>query len=183
MRLLACALFGGLAACFDPTQLDGVLACGPPPDPCPPGMECRADAHCWLPSSPASSTPDAPPVTSETPDAPMMTSPPDAKPPPHPDAKPPPPPAPDARLPACSDGIDNDCDGLTDWPDDPGCSGPDDDDEHGTLECDDGIDNDHDGKADFHIGTRCGPGDDNCKDVHGKEKGGPGPGPPGDPGP
>jgi len=140
MRLLALAagaLLGGLAACFDPTQLDGVLACGPAPDPCPPGMECRADGRCWTPAA----APDAP----------------------------------DARLPACSDGIDNDCDGLTDWPDDPGCSGPDDDDEHGDLECDDGIDNDHDGRADFHIGTRCGPGDSKCKSVYGKERG-PGPG-------
>ena len=147
MRLLTLvgrALLGGLAACFDPTLLDGVLACGPAPDRCPPGMECRADELCWLASSSPAS--DAPP-------------------------------GPDARLPACSDGIDNDCDGLTDWPDDPGCSGPDDDDEHGDLECDDGIDNDHDGKADFHIGMRCGPGDMNCKDVYGKEeKGGPGPG-------
>ena len=140
MRLLAWALLAGLAACFNPTQLDGAIACGPDPDPCPPGMECRGDGLCWFPSSPAPDTPDA-------------------------------------KLPACSDGIDNDCDGLTDWPDDPGCSGPDDDDEHGDLECDDGIDNDNDGHADFHIGMRCGPGDKDCKDVRGKERGGPGPGP------
>jgi len=174
MRLLAVALLGAVAACFNPTQLDGVIACGPQPDPCPPEMECRADGRCWLPSS---ASPDAPPVTSETPDAPMTTSQPDAPATSRPDAPPPPPPPqPDAKLPACSDGIDNDCDGLTDWPDDPGCSGPDDDDEHGDLECDDGIDNDHDGHADFHVGPRCGPGDKDCKSVFGKEKGGPGPG-------
>ena len=32
-------------------------------------------------------------------------------------------------VPQCSDGIDNDGDGLIDWPEDPGCSGPDDNDE------------------------------------------------------
>ncbi|MBI5621355.1 DUF4215 domain-containing protein, partial [Candidatus Falkowbacteria bacterium] len=37
-------------------------------------------------------------------------------------------------LPACSDGIDNDGDGLTDYPDDPGCLSPSDDDEYNTPE-------------------------------------------------
>jgi hypothetical protein len=69
----------------------------------------------------------------------------------------------DARLPACSDGIDNDCDGRTDYPDDPGCSSPDDDDEHGDAVCDDGIDNDGDGKTDYHVRPGCGPGDEKCK--------------------
>jgi hypothetical protein len=47
-----------------------------------------------------------------------------------------------APVPACSDGVDNDGDGLTDASADPGCSGP------GVLledpACDDGMDNDHD---------------------------------------
>ncbi len=47
----------------------------------------------------------------------------------------------------CSDGIDNDSDGLSDWCFDPGCGAPDD-----PLEdpaCDDGIDNDGDGFIDM----------------------------------
>jgi len=56
----------------------------------------------------------------------------------------------------CSDGIDNDGDGFVDSAGiagaaspDPGCSGPDDDDEHGTAQCDDGLDNDGDGFIDY----------------------------------
>jgi hypothetical protein len=66
---------------------------------------------------------------------------------------------------ACSDGVDNDCDGKIDWPDDPGCAGPEDDDEHGSAECDDGIDNDGDGRSDYHdprLIMVCGPGDSKC---------------------
>jgi hypothetical protein len=49
----------------------------------------------------------------------------------------------------CSDGVDNDGDGLTDI-EDPGCSTPDDDDESdGTSQCQDGIDNDGDGATDI----------------------------------
>ena len=53
--------------------------------------------------------------------------------------------------PLCSDGIDNDRDGLTDFSGgDPGCSGPTDDSEKAAgIACDDGIDNDLDGKIDF----------------------------------
>jgi hypothetical protein len=70
-------------------------------------------------------------------------------------------PAPDAMLPACSNGIDDDCDGKIDM-DDPGCSSPNDNNEHGTKKCDDGIDNDLDGFADFHV-AGCGPpGDPQC---------------------
>jgi hypothetical protein len=141
--ILFLALLLALAACFDPTQPDGALLCGPAPDVCPPGFACRVDGHCW-------SGGEAGDGGAPVPDGREA----------HADARPR---QPDARRPACSDGIDNDCDGLTDWPDDPGCSGPDDDDEHGTNECDDGIDNDHDGKIDFHVGMRCGPGDDKCK--------------------
>lgn len=50
-------------------------------------------------------------------------------------------------LPACRDGVDNDGDGLTDHPADPGCASPD-----SELEiplCDDGFDNDLDGAIDL----------------------------------
>ena len=47
----------------------------------------------------------------------------------------------------CGDGIDNDGDGLTDFPDDPGCASVSSDIEN--PECDDGIDNDGDGFIDF----------------------------------
>jgi hypothetical protein len=50
-------------------------------------------------------------------------------------------------VPACSDGVDNDGDGLTDAPADPGCRGP-----AALLEdpaCDDRLDNDHDGQIDL----------------------------------
>jgi hypothetical protein len=49
--------------------------------------------------------------------------------------------------PACSDGIDNDGDGLVDYPADPGCLSPDDPWE--TVDCNDGIDNDGDGSIDY----------------------------------
>jgi hypothetical protein len=57
------------------------------------------------------------------------------------------------RLPACSDGWDNDNDGLIDVQD-PGCASSTDDSEVGhdpecPVECSDGIDNDGDGKIDF----------------------------------
>lgn len=58
--------------------------------------------------------------------------------------------------PACSDGIDDDGDGLSDFPDDPGCSDPEDPDERGAVfECDNGIDDDGDDLYDF-------PEDDGC---------------------
>jgi hypothetical protein len=55
-----------------------------------------------------------------------------------------------ATTPACSDGIDNDGDGATDFAGgDPGCDSATDGGEHAaTLVCDDGIDNDGDGFAD-----------------------------------
>jgi hypothetical protein len=49
--------------------------------------------------------------------------------------------------PSCSDGVDNDGDGLVDYPADPGCLSP--DDAWETVDCNDGIDNDGDGKVDF----------------------------------
>ncbi len=52
---------------------------------------------------------------------------------------------------ACSNGLDDDGDGLVD-DDDPGCTGPDDDDEFNApprAECDDALDNDEDGQVDL----------------------------------
>ncbi len=54
---------------------------------------------------------------------------------------------------ACSDGLDNDGDGLTDFPDDPGCL------DHSSAiespQCDDGVDNDGDGATDFGEDPHC----------------------------
>lgn len=53
----------------------------------------------------------------------------------------------------CSDGVDNDSDGLIDFPNDPGCSSAADTNEVDPTQCNDGIDNDGDGKIDlFDIG-------------------------------
>jgi acid phosphatase type 7 len=61
--------------------------------------------------------------------------------------------------PACSDGIDNDSDGLTDHPADPGCTGPADTDETDPPPpppaCSDGIDNDSDGLTDHPADPGC----------------------------
>ena len=57
--------------------------------------------------------------------------------------------------PACSDGIDNDLDGLTDFPDDPDCDSAADTDEAHQPECSDGIDNDGDGDIDFGADLGC----------------------------
>ncbi len=58
--------------------------------------------------------------------------------------------------PACSNGIDDDGDGLVDHPADPGCSDAGDDSEHAaTLICDDGLDNDGDGLVDFPADVGC----------------------------
>lgn len=53
--------------------------------------------------------------------------------------------------PACSNGIDDDCDGRIDFAGgDPGCSSPTDGNERQVgLVCDDGIDNDGDGLTDY----------------------------------
>lgn len=66
--------------------------------------------------------------------------------------------APDGEAPdrgprfACSDGLDNDRDGVVDFPDDPGCDAPEDDDETDPPpipECADGLDNDEDERFDL----------------------------------
>ncbi len=50
---------------------------------------------------------------------------------------------------ACDDGVDNDQDGLIDFPNDPGCSDASDDTEYVPTQCNDGIDNDLDGHIDL----------------------------------
>ena len=75
----------------------------------------------------------------------------------------PPPPVPVAVVTvpkACSDGSDNDGDGLIDFPNDPGCSSPDDDGETDPPQCSDGKDNDGDGLIDFPNDTGCSSSDD-----------------------
>lgn len=62
---------------------------------------------------------------------------------------------------ACDDGVDQDGDGLVDYPDDPGCDDALDPFETSdALPCDDGIDNDRDGGADFDPVTYADPGDE-----------------------
>lgn len=67
---------------------------------------------------------------------------------------------------ACSDGLDNDGDGLTDHGD-PGCRGPDDVDEDPdpTSSCDDGLDNDGDGFLDMND-PDCGGPDTTFSEFH-----------------
>ena len=55
----------------------------------------------------------------------------------------------------CDDGLDQDGDGLVDFPADPGCSSPGDGDEHGLAQCDDGLDNDANGDSDWPADRGC----------------------------
>jgi hypothetical protein len=62
----------------------------------------------------------------------------------------------------CNDGLDDDGDTKIDYPNDPGCSTPEDDTENdscpsgaGCPECGDGIDNDNDTKTDYPMDTTC----------------------------
>ena len=64
--------------------------------------------------------------------------------------------------PACNDGIDNDGDGKTDYPNDPGCSAPNQEDESDDCptgpncpQCADGVDNDNNGVSDFPNDPGC----------------------------
>jgi hypothetical protein len=63
---------------------------------------------------------------------------------------------------ACNDGLDNDGDGVADYPNDPGCSSTSDTDETDTCPgtgcpvCSDGIDNDADGQIDYPDDPSCG---------------------------
>jgi N-acyl-D-amino-acid deacylase len=67
---------------------------------------------------------------------------------------------------ACSDGVDQEGDGIADFPDDPGCSGPLDPSEREVgLPCDDGEDNDGDLAADVPADPGCtSPGDPSEKE-------------------
>jgi len=68
---------------------------------------------------------------------------------------PPPSPSPAPGTPrVCSDGIDNDGDGLVDYPQDPGCRSANDFAEKHPA-CSDGLDNDGDGLVDFPDDTGC----------------------------
>lgn len=70
--------------------------------------------------------------------------------------------------PVCNDKIDNDGDGYTDFPSDPGCSSKQDNSElDPNVECDDGADNDGDSDIDYNDAGCSGPTDDdetNCGD-------------------
>ncbi|MEN0061161.1 MAG: hypothetical protein AAGA48_03370 [Myxococcota bacterium] len=59
---------------------------------------------------------------------------------------------------ACQDGVDNDLDGLLDYPDEPGCTTPFDTDETDPIvlpTCFDGVDNDVDGLSDYPADPEC----------------------------
>ncbi len=60
----------------------------------------------------------------------------------------------------CNDGIDNDGDGLIDYPADAGCTNPCDSLETFLDQCKDGIDNDHDGLIDYPADCGCESRDD-----------------------
>ena len=75
----------------------------------------------------------------------------------------------------CNDGQDNDGDGTIDFKTtggDPGCSGPSDTSENGSIACDDGTDNDGDGKIDYKTD---GSGDPECTGPDDTSEGGVGP--------
>ena len=68
-----------------------------------------------------------------------------------------------AGAPACSDGLDNDGDGLVDYGAEPGCASEADASELApTLPCDDGADNDGDGWADYRLVD----GDPGCRNAY-----------------
>ncbi|MEC9362979.1 MAG: OmpA family protein [Pseudomonadota bacterium] len=73
--------------------------------------------------------------------------------------EPPPPVEPEVAvvpvLAVCADGIDNDSDGLVDFPNDPGCSSAADGDETDPPQCSDGVDNDGDGRIDHPDDPGC----------------------------
>ncbi|MGQ0700609.1 MAG: OmpA family protein [Panacagrimonas sp.] len=73
--------------------------------------------------------------------------------------QPAPPPAPPVEVvppvSICADTLDNDGDGLIDFPGDPGCSTADDNDEIDPPQCSDGKDNDGDGLIDFPSDKGC----------------------------
>jgi len=66
----------------------------------------------------------------------------------------------------CSDGLDNDSDGLTDFPADPGCDSPTDSTENSdaSIECLDTLDNDSSGQTDYPDDLSCADRYDNTED-------------------
>jgi len=56
---------------------------------------------------------------------------------------------------ACSDGNDNDTDGMIDYPNDPGCTSAIDNNESNIPACSDGLDNDNDSQTDFPLDPGC----------------------------
>lgn len=72
-----------------------------------------------------------------------------------------------ATVAQCNDGIDNDGDTFIDYPDDPGCNKPGDNNEHNhKIACDDGKDNDNDSLIDYPKDPGCSsPLDKDEKDV------------------
>ncbi|HEV2723514.1 MAG TPA: hypothetical protein VGV10_02690 [Thermoleophilaceae bacterium] len=77
----------------------------------------------------------------------------------------------------CSDGVDNDGDGRSDFPADPDCTGPTDDSEAGgggggNPECSDGVDNDGDGQIDFPADPDCSSANDDSEAGAGNRDGG-----------
>jgi hypothetical protein len=151
MRILV-ALLPLLAACFDPELRDGVVSCGSDRS-CPPDFVCSpVDNLCYrnAPGSGADAAVDADLDGGANADA-------DSDAPPMIDAS-----IDASASPACSDGVDNDCDGLVDSAD-PGCLNANDVDEHGSSKCDNGMDDDHDGLSDFHVvRVGCSVGDPGC---------------------
>nr|MBA2544684.1 hypothetical protein [Deltaproteobacteria bacterium] len=81
--------------------------------------------------------------------------------------------------PACNDGVDDEPDGKTDYPNDPGCTSPNDNDEFDTCpnmpqcpECFDGLDNDGDGQFDYPNDVTCkaaGDASESCISAEGVE--------------
>ncbi len=78
--------------------------------------------------------------------------------------------------PFCSDGVDNDADAKTDFPNDPGCTSADDNDE--TDDCPNGpncpacgnaVDDDGDGQTDFPLDTSCTSASGNSESCNGEQ--------------
>jgi hypothetical protein len=144
MRGLIVASLALATGCFAPSERDGAVACGAAGE-CPPGFACHPpDNRCYR--DPPGGGDDAAPADASLIDASADAS------------------VDGGFTPECSDGIDNDCDGDLDFPDDPGCTSGNDPNEHGTKECDDGVDNDDDGATDFQFGPGCGTSDPQCTD-------------------
>ncbi|HLC56415.1 MAG TPA: hypothetical protein VJJ23_04220 [Candidatus Nanoarchaeia archaeon] len=65
----------------------------------------------------------------------------------------------------CNNGIDDDGDGLIDYPADHGCNNKGDNNERGTLQCDNGIDDDSDTFIDYPSDTGCSSATDNTEAI------------------